>query len=170
MISPEHLRLMASYNRWQNESLYREAEAIGDLERRLPRGSYFSSIHGTLSHLMWGDGVWLHRFAGTPKPEGGIKQSASLFSDWEEMAAARRKLDASIEKWAAGVSTDWLGGDMSWFSGAAGRDVSKPNWFLAAHFFNHQTHHRGQVHAMITAAGGRPDDTDLFLLPGSPGA
>ncbi|MEM6727609.1 MAG: DinB family protein, partial [Pseudomonadota bacterium] len=55
-------------------------------------------------------------------------------------------------------------GDLSWFSGALGRDVTKPLAFCVAHFFNHQTHHRGQIHAMLTAAGHVPPDTDLFLL------
>ena len=56
-------------------------------------------------------------------------------------------------------------GDLSWFSGALQADVSKPMWMLVSHFFNHQTHHRGQVHAMLTSAGAKPDDTDLFIMP-----
>ena len=36
--------------------------------------------------------------------------------------------------------------------------------FLLMHFFNHQTHHRGQAHTMITAAKEKTGDTDLFLL------
>jgi uncharacterized damage-inducible protein DinB len=44
-------------------------------------------------------------------------------------------------------------------------EVRRPRALLIAHMFNHQTHHRGQVHAMLTAAGARPADTDLFMMP-----
>ncbi len=165
MISPTHARLMARYNRWQNESIYGAAAMLSDAARRQDRGAFFGSIHGTLSHLMWGDGVWMHRFAGAPKPPGGIGDSAALHGDWEAMAAARALLDADIARWAEGLDEARLAGNLTWWSGAAGREVSKPLWVLAAHVFNHQTHHRGQVHAMLTAAGAKPDDTDLFYLP-----
>jgi uncharacterized damage-inducible protein DinB len=165
MISSDHVRLMARYNAWQNESLYREAGALGEEARRQERGAFFASIHGTLSHLVWGDAIWMHRFAGTPKPAGGIKDSASLFPIWNDLVAARQALDHDISAWAGTMDQDWLTQDLGWFSGALGRDVRKPNWLLVTHFFNHQTHHRGQVHAMITAAGGKPDDTDLPFMP-----
>jgi uncharacterized damage-inducible protein DinB len=165
MISPDHVRAFARYNLWQNASLYREAEALGEVERRLPRGAFFSTIHATLNHLLWADQIWMHRFAGTPKPEGGIKQSAWLHAEWADLAAGRRQFDQVVLTWADGLDAGWLGGDMTWFSGAQGRDVSKPRWLLVAHMFNHQTHHRGQIHAMLTAAGGRPDDTDLPFMP-----
>ncbi len=164
MITPAHARLMARYNAWQNENLYRAAGSLDDRERRRERGAFFGSIHGTLSHLIWGDSVWMHRFAGTPKPAGGIRDSASLVEDWDEMAARRRALDEAIICWASSLPETWLTGETSWYSGALGRDMTKPNWLLATHFFNHQTHHRGQVHAMLTAAGAKPDDTDLMVL------
>ena len=66
MITPDYARAMAAYNRWQNRSLYREADALTDAERKQPCGAFFGSIHGTLSHLLFGDQVWMHRFAGTP--------------------------------------------------------------------------------------------------------
>jgi uncharacterized damage-inducible protein DinB len=164
VISPDYVRLMARYNRWQNESLYGEAERLSDEARRLERGAFFGSIHGTLSHLLWGDGMWLHRFAGTPKLEGGIKDSPGHFADWNDLAAKRKVMDEVIISWAEALGHDWLAGDLTWFSGGQGRNVTKAKWLLVTHFFNHQTHHRGQVHAMLTAAGGRPDDTDLPFM------
>jgi uncharacterized damage-inducible protein DinB len=164
MISTDHLRLMARYNQWQNRSLFREAAVLEDAARRLDRGSYFKSIHGTLSHLMWGDQIWMHRFSGSPKPSGGIKDSQQLYTDWNTLSAERIVMDQGIIHWAESVSAEWLAGELTWFSGATGREMSKKNWLLATHFFNHQTHHRGQVHAMLTAAGLKPDDTDLMLL------
>ncbi len=165
MIGVQHVRTLARYNAWQNRSLYREASALGEQARRQDRGAFFSSIHGTLSHLLWGDQVWMHRFAGTPKPVGGIAESAAFIGAWNDLAEARAASDAKITQWADGLEQGWLDGPMTWFSRAQGRELSKPRWLLVTHFFNHQTHHRGQVHAMLTAAGGQPDDTDLAFMP-----
>jgi uncharacterized damage-inducible protein DinB len=73
-------------------------------------------------------------------------------------------MDRRLEDWAARVVSDWLEGELTWFSGAAGREVNKPVALLVSHFFNHQTHHRGQAHALITAAGERTDATDLWVI------
>jgi uncharacterized damage-inducible protein DinB len=164
MISPDHVRLMARYNEWQNRSLFAAAETLPEPDRRLDRGAFFGSIFGTLNHVAWGDSVWMHRFTGRPKPTIPNRESPTLFPDWQSLAAARQALDAEILAWSSHVTAEWLATNQTWYSGAAGRDVSRPNWALAAHFFNHQTHHRGQVHAMLTAAGARPDDTDLFFV------
>jgi uncharacterized damage-inducible protein DinB len=87
-----------------------------------------------------------------------------LIEDWAELCAAREKADADISRWAAKVDDKWLNEDLVWFSGAAQREISAPKRLLVTHFFNHQTHHRGQAHALITAAGEKTDDTDLFLV------
>ena len=164
MISTTHVKTMARYNQWQNQSLYREAGVLDNIERHMPRGAFFSSIHGTLSHLIWGDMIWMHRFAGTPKPSGGIKDSPSLFTDWDDLTAERIAFDKVIIEWSGQVDPAWLSGDIGWYSGAMGRQMSKPAWLLVTHMFNHQTHHRGQVHAMLTAAGAKPDDTDMIFM------
>ena len=74
-------------------------------------------------------------------------------------------MDAKIIDWAEGVDENWLAGGLTFFSVGAQREITRPCWQLVAHFFNHQTHHRGQVHAMLTQAGGKPHDTDLPLMP-----
>jgi uncharacterized damage-inducible protein DinB len=164
MISPDHVWLMARYNQWQNRSLYTAADGLTDDARRQDRGAFFGSIHETLSHLLWGDMIWMHRFDAWEKPALGIKDSSKLYRDWEALKLARIDSDEKMIDWAKRVSPDWLALTMTWFSGAAGREVTKDNWFLVTHLFNHQTHHRGQVHAMLTAAGAKPADTDLFYL------
>lgn len=166
MISQAHVRTMARYNQWQNRSIYCAADTLTSEARRLDRGAFFKSIEGTLCHLLWGDRMWLHRFAGTPKPEGGIAGSASHIADWGQLKAERTALDETMLACSAGVSEGWLAENLTWVSSAANREFTRPNWQLVAHFFNHQTHHRGQVHAMLTAAGAKPDDTDLMLMTG----
>ena len=164
MITPAYIRTMAAYNAEMNRRLYGAAARLSDAERREPRGAFWGSIHGTLNHLLWGDTQWMSRFDNWPKPDVAIKQSAGLFDDFAALSGARERADADISRWAAEVDDAWLAQDMTWFSGAANREVLAPHQLLVTHFFNHQTHHRGQVHAMLTAAGQETGDTDLFLI------
>jgi uncharacterized damage-inducible protein DinB len=164
MITPAYLRTMAAYNSEMNRRLYAAAERLPEAERRRPRGAFWGSIHGSLNHLLWGDQQWMSRFDGWPKPSLAIKQSAELFDDFAALRAAREDADARIARWARRVDELWLDADLTWFSGAANREIRAPKRLLVTHMFNHQTHHRGQVHAMLTAAGQATGDTDLFLL------
>jgi uncharacterized damage-inducible protein DinB len=164
MITTAYVRTMAAYNAEMNRRLYTAAGRLSDAERRTPRGAFWGSIHGTLCHILWGDRQWMSRFADWPKPATPIRESARMIDDFGELAAAREEADAGIARWAEAVDEAWLDDDMVWFSGAANREVRAPKRLLVAHFFNHQTHHRGQAHALLTAAGQAPGDTDLFLL------
>ena len=165
MISVEHARTMARYNQWQNRSLYSAADGLTDAERRKDRGAFFGSIHGTLSHVLWGDRQWMSRFKPDIAPPGiPNTQSPSFVADWEELKVQRSAFDQIIIDWTDQLHPDWLCGNLTWYSGAAKAEMVKPRWFLLTHFFNHETHHRGQVHAMLTQAGAKPDDTDLMLM------
>jgi len=162
MITLGYVRAMAEYNRWQNESLYAAAEALSDAARKEPRAAFFGSIHGTLNHLLYGDQAWMSRFAGTPPPKvPTIPESVGMYDSWEELKHERVAFDAVIFDWAARLDPAWLDGDLTWVSAAVGRELTKPKWLLVTHMFNHQTHHRGQVHCMLTQAGTRPGTTDL---------
>lgn len=164
MITPEYINVMARYNGWQNRSLYTAASGLDDTARRLDRGAFFGSIHDTLSHILWGDTIWMSRFDGWEPPDTTISDSGKFVMDWTELVTQRRDADDRIIKWAAQAGTQDLTGDLSWFSGAVNRQITKPRTMLIMHLFSHQTHHRGQVHAMLTAAGAKPDDTDLPLM------
>jgi uncharacterized damage-inducible protein DinB len=164
MITPAYIRTMAAYNAEMNRRLYGAAARLSDAERQQPRGAFWGSIHGTLTHILWGDQQWMSRFDGWPKPTTPIKQSAGMIEDFGALGAERETADAAISRWASKVDDAWLARDLTWFSGAANREVTAPLQLLVTHFFNHQTHHRGQVHAMLTAAGQETGDTDLFLV------
>lgn len=157
---------MSSYNRWQNRSLYKAADTLNDMARKKDRGAFFGSIHETLCHLLWGDQMWMARFADTPAPiVGSIAESPHMIASWEDLRVQRFEFDERIVQWSGTVSTKFIASDLSWYSGALKTTVTKPTGFLIAHMFNHQTHHRGQVHAMLTHAGAKPEDTDLFAMP-----
>jgi uncharacterized damage-inducible protein DinB len=165
MIDTAYVQRMARYNRWQNQNLYDVADALSEEERRRERGAFFGSVHKTLSHLLWGDRIWMSRFAATPRPDGGIAGSVSLYPVWDEMKRERVDFDKTIVGWADKLDSGWLAGDLTYYSGSAERDISMPTWLLVTHMFNHQTHHRGQVHCMLTQAGCRPHDTDMPRMP-----
>jgi uncharacterized damage-inducible protein DinB len=165
MISPTYVRQMAAYGAWQNDNQYAAASSLSEAARCQDRGAFFGSIHATLNHLIWADMMWMSRIAGTPVPEQlGIPQSTALYEDWPTLTSERSRFDKVIADWAAGVTDADLSGDLVWHSAAVGRELQKPRWICITHMFNHQTHHRGQVHAMLTAAGARPGDTDLALM------
>ena len=165
MIDPAYVRRMARYNRWQNENLYGCADGLTDAERRRERGAFFGSLHKTLNHLLWADRIWMSRFTDVPKPEGGIPGPVSLYQAWDLLKRERAAFDETMIAWADGLDAAWLADDLTYYSSGAKRDITRPKWLLVTHMFNHQTHHRGQVHCMLTQAGGRPHDTDLPLTP-----
>ena len=166
MISAAYVRAMAEYNRWMNVNLYDCAASLSDADRRRDLGAFFGSIHGTLNHILWGDRAWMYRLAwGRPPPAVAIADSVALFDAFEALRHERIDFDAQIIDWAAGISETALQGDLTYFSAAAGCEFTRPRWQLVAHMFNHQTHHRGQVHSLLTRCGARPGDTDLHLLP-----
>ncbi len=166
LVTPSFVRTMAAYNAEMNRRVYAAARRLPETARRLERGAFWGSIHGTLCHLLWGDQIWMSRFDGWPKPTVGIKESRTLIADFEELARARSDADRGISTWAERLGEDWLRQDQVWFSQAASRELRQPRSLLVTHLFNHQTHHRGQVHAMITACGEATGDTDLFLVVG----
>jgi uncharacterized damage-inducible protein DinB len=166
MIIPAYAQMMARYNTWQNRSIYTAASTLTDDARKLDRGAFFGSVHGTLCHLLFGDQAWMHRFANTPPPKAkSIAESAALIQSWDELVTVRKNFDVIISDWAASLDPAWLHGNLTWYSGALGRELTRPRAELVVQMFNHQTHHRGQVHAMLTSAGAKPDDTDIPFMP-----
>jgi uncharacterized damage-inducible protein DinB len=162
MITAGYVRAMAEYNHWQNENLYGAADQIGDAARKEPRRAFFGSIHATLNHLLWADQIWMSRLAGTPKPKvPTIPESVGMFESWDDLKRERAAFDRAIIDWAERVDPAWLDGDLTWFSTVVGQELTRPKWLLVTHLFNHQTHHRGQVHCMLTQAGTKPGSTDL---------
>lgn len=165
MIGVDYVRRMARYNRWQNENLYGAANGLTDEERHRDRGAYFGSIHRTMCHLLWADQTWMSRFCDTPPPVP-LADLTALHREWASLKGRRIDFDADIVRWADGLASDWLAGTHTYFSPSLGRETSGPRWMFVSHFFNHQTHHRGQVHCMLTQTGAKPADTDLPMMPG----
>src|SRR5271168_3278518 len=153
MITPDYVRLMAKYNAEMNRRWYAAAGKLTEAQLREDRGAFWGSVLGTLNHILWADRQWMSRFSDWAKPELGQKQSAALFDEFSDLRAARVQADADISTWAEGVTEDWLAQDLVWFSGTAGKELRRPRPPQVVHMFNHQTHHRGQAHALLSAFG-----------------
>ena len=170
----DNYRFLAQYNRWFNERLYGACESLSDEERKRDRRAFFGSIHNTLNHLVWGDQVWLKRFAAqgvefpSLSPEvldlaEGAVHGTILYESWEVLRAKRVQLDAAIEDWARDMAPDFPLRTMR-YANTKGVRREHPMWKALTHFFNHQTHHRGQVTTLLAQAGVDPGVTDLIAL------
>ncbi len=165
MIAPAYARTMAAYNAEMNRRVYAAAATLSEAQRREDRGAFWRSIHGTLAHVLWADRLWLSRFGAGEDPGVRLADSAGWIDAWPALVAERGVTDARLAAWAAGLTEADLSGDLVWFSGAMRRDMATPRALVIAHVFNHQTHHRGQVHALLGGFGARTGDTDLpFVL------
>ncbi|MEQ9259124.1 MAG: DinB family protein [Roseovarius sp.] len=166
MITPEYCRMMARYNAWQNRQIELGLQGMSLEALKADHGTFFGSILGTLNHLLWGDAIWMSRFdRGFEKPAGGIKESVDLCPTLGTWSAERFRLDAQIAAWAEDLHAVDLAGRFTFTSAVLGGEVSRPIALCVVHMFNHQTHHRGQIHAMMTRTGLDAPVTDLFLMP-----
>jgi uncharacterized damage-inducible protein DinB len=163
MISPAYAQLMARYNAEMNRRFYAAAARLSDDERHQDRGAFFGSIHATLNHLMWCDRVWLSRLTGAPLPSGTREESPRFISSFEQLASAREEADAALVAWAQTIDQQTLDTPHEWFAGTS-RAFVTTRGVMVAHMFNHQTHHRGQVHALLTAFGQDTAETDLWTV------
>lgn len=148
----DHFRTLALYNRLANERLYDACAGLSEAERRQDRKAFFRSIHGTLNHIVVGDRIWLSRFEGREVPSTDL--DAELYTDFETLREARRAEDMRIDAFAARLTPADLAGSVRYVNNE-GRTLEDPMDLLVAHFFNHQTHHRGQAHDMLCQAGHR---------------
>ncbi|MHA6261749.1 DinB family protein [Arenibacterium sp. CAU 1754] len=165
MIDRDYCLMMSRYNRWQNKQLQRFLQDLTPKDLTRDRGAFFGSILETVNHLLWGDHLWISRFDGGAGPDVDGKDSVILCPTLAAWSAERFRMDGRIELWAKSLDNIDLKGDLTWYSGIMGRDVSKPMEQCVMGFFNHQTHHRGQVHAMLTATGSKAPVSDLIFMP-----
>lgn len=163
MIDAEYCQTMAAYSGWMNRKVFESAAQLSDAERKADRGAFFRSIHSTLNHILWGDSVWLPRFNGKSYPVAGM--GVDLHEAFDTLLTARRAMDDEIIAWAAQLDSAQLAGTLTWFSGVAQRELSRPRWLCVTQMFNHQTHHRGQVTTLLKQAGIDPGVTDLPWAP-----
>ena len=153
--------MFAGYNAWCNERLYDAASKVSDADYRADRGAFFKSLHGTLNHLLVGDRIWMRRFTA----EGELPKSldAILYDDFGELRAARRAEDERIGRYIESLSEADLSDTIRFRTFVQPETIEQPLAPALDHFFNHQTHHRGQAHALLSSMIGN-DATPSFDL------
>lgn len=157
-----YFRMLGHYNAWANVRLYDAAARLDETQYKADRGAFFKSVHGTLNHLLVTDRIWMKRFAG--EGDAPDRLDAILFETFEALRAARVAEDARIAAYADGLNETRIAGTISY------RRVSRPEQFVQqlapalAHWFNHQTHHRGQTHALLTGLGQPSIELDLLFF------
>lgn len=164
---------LARYNTWMNEKVFTSAAALEDADRKRDLGAFFGSVHGTLNHVLLADRIWLGRFTGRPEEfssrdaKGNVIQvralSQELYDDFERLWQERRATDRAIEQYAETLTAEGISGTFTYGS-LGGKSFTHPLWWALTHFFNHQTHHRGQASALLTRLGADVGVTDFLAF------
>jgi uncharacterized damage-inducible protein DinB len=147
----DHFEMFAAYNRWANEALYAAAATLTREEFRSDRGAFFGSMMGTLNHLLCADRIWMRRFTGAGDAPAAL--NVILFEELAALETARKTEDERIADWVAGVSEESLGQNFTYTPITNPQLVTQRLGSAMSHFFNHQTHHRGQCHMVLTSLG-----------------
>ena len=154
--------MLAAYNAWVNERLYDAAAQLPDAEYRADHGAFFGSLHGTLNHLLVADRIWLHRLTGIGTEP--VRLDAILHEHLDELRSARRAEDARIIAYVDALTDADLAGTICYRSTRAPAEIEQYLAPLLMHVFNHQTHHRGQAHGLLTKLTGQAPSFDLLIF------
>ena len=154
-------RIFARYNRVANERLYEQVGKLDVTEYRRERRGSFGSIHGLMNHTMVADRIWMSRFAGGGKTTPPL--NTILFETFAGINSARAEEDAAIEAFFEKVGGDFLIRRLA-YTNSRGKDYVEEAAPAVLHFFNHQTHHRGQVHVMLSQTEISPPALDMHRI------
>ncbi len=169
----DHLRLLSRYNQWMNDKLYNTATQLPADELARDRGAFFGSLLGTLNHIMVADVVWLKRFSNHPAQHSALDEIRAtpqpqalaqiLIADFSALTQQRRELDKTIIAWCEQLDPNDLSYTLA-YENMKGEAQNKNFGSLMLHFFNHQTHHRGQATTLLSQKGLDVGVTDLLAL------
>jgi len=162
----DHYRMFADYNRWANRLLYQAVGTLTDEQYREDRGAFFGSLHRTLNHILAADRIWMKRFTGTGEAPSSL--DAILFKDLATLSTARVAEDERIVAWVDSLTEADLSGHFTYTPITTPVSVTQRLAPVLAHVFNHQTHHRGQSHMILTALGQPSLGLDLAYFLRSP--
>lgn len=147
----DHWTMFAGYNRWANETLYEAAATLSEEELHRDTGAFFKSLFGTLSHLVVADQIWMQRLTGEGPSHTSL--NARPCADLAALSDARQATDARIIAYCEALTPERLAGDITYTPITTPEPVHQKLAQTLAHMFNHQTHHRGQAHMILTVLG-----------------
>jgi uncharacterized damage-inducible protein DinB len=161
-----HFAMMAAYNRWANGRVYEAAAGLSDEELNRETGAFFPTLLRTLNHIIVADRIWMKRFTGEGEAPAAL--DTVLFPALPALRIAREAEDRRIAGWVDGLSETELAGRFTYVTVTDMRTVSQRLTPALAHFFNHQTHHRGQAHTILTTLGQPSVQLDLIYFQRTP--
>ncbi|QRI64652.1 damage-inducible protein DinB [Shinella sp. PSBB067] len=164
----DHYRMFAAYNAWANRVLYEEVGKLDDADYRRNLGAFFGSLHGTLNHLLSADRIWMRRFTGEGQAPASL--DTILHEDFAGLRAARQAEDARLAAYVGSLTEKRIAAHFTYSPITSPAVITHPLGPALAHLFNHQTHHRGQCHAMLTTLGGPSITLDLISFVRTEGA
>ncbi len=157
----DSFRMLAQYNRAANARLYAVLAELDDAAYYSKRQVSLGSVHALLNHMLLGDRIWMSRFAGGGKTTPPL--NTVLCETFTELHAARLEEDQQIETFFQKADEDFLRRPLR-YTNSQGKDYTESAPLAVLHFFNHQTHHRGQMHVMLSQSGIQPPSLDLHRL------
>ncbi|TPK61804.1 damage-inducible protein DinB [Mesorhizobium sp. B2-4-15] len=155
----QHFMMFAAYNQWANGRIYDAAADLDEEEFNRHVGAFFGSLMGTLNHLLAADRIWMKRFTG--EGDAPTALDAILHRALPKLRSAREAEDRRIIDWLGGLGDKALSGRFTYMTVSDMRTVSQRLAPALAHVFNHQTHHRGQAHMILTVLGRPSVPLDL---------
>ena len=158
----DHFIMFAAYNRWANKRLYDVAGQLTSEQYRQDCAVAFNSMQGTLNHILIGDTVWMSRFQQTQHTIGGLDEL--LHEDHSALESARLQMDQRIAGYVESLDPAALGSAFTYSPITLPEPVTMQLGVALAHMFNHQTHHRGQAHAILTRLTGEAPPLDLIYF------
>ena len=156
----EHLRMMARYNKWANAQLNTAVMNISHDAYMAKREAFFGSIHGGLNHILLIDRIWRGRVEGNPYPADRL--DIIVTDDREAFLCERMAEDDILIDFTDSFDEKSLDEKVT-YSSLIGFTGTDPRRLILAHMFNHATHHRGQIHALLTQVPVDPPPLDLMI-------
>lgn len=169
----QHYEAMALYNRWMNDKLYELCAELPDETRKRDMGAFFRSIHGTFNHILLADHAWMIRFTGDSdafrfrdergEPITVRSLDQEIYGDFDLLRTVRRETDDRIIEWTTNLREEDLSTNLR-YKTSSGETYEHCLWWAVSHFYNHQTHHRGQITTLLKQLGVDPGVTDLAVM------
>lgn len=160
-MTPNRYFLVQAYNNaWANHRLLGACRTLTPLELQVTRTSFFPSILHTLNHILTVD--WFYVSALEGRPMGGAAFTPELpFLDFSDLEREQRAIDRRLIDHCRQMQDDDFACDI--VIPRANGDQHEQADRLLLHLFQHQIHHRGQVHAMLSGTRTKPPQLDEFF-------
>ena len=156
-----HFQILARYNTIANQRLYEACSQLNENDYRMARSGSLGSIHALLNHILLGDRIWMSRFEGGGRTTPPL--ATILYDDFAALRVARAEEDSRIERFFSGINSEALNRPLT-YTNSQNKDFVDLLPVAVMHLFNHQTHHRGQIHIMLAQTPVKPPSLDLHRI------